>query len=189
LGGRSSRSYIDEGLWDKVKSSIKPGDYVIMQFGHNDGIAPNDPQRPRGTLRGNGDEAKNYYFESIKDSMLIHTFGWYMRKYITETKALGATPIVCSLIPRNHWTDGKVNRDDKSYGLWAKQAAEQCGVSFIDLNNLVADKYDVLGQDFVESMFVADKTHTTINGANLNAFVVAQGVKNLKDCKLSAWVK
>jgi len=189
LGGRSSRSYIEEGLWDKVKSSIKPGDYVIMQFGHNDGGAPNDVQRPRGTLKGNGDEAKNFYMDATKDSLLIHTFGFYMRQYVNEARALGAIPIVCSLIPRNHWTDGKINRDDKTYALWARQAAEQTGAQFIDLNTIIADKYDVLGQNFVECLFVADKTHTTMTGAKLNAFIVSQGVKGLKDCKLSSWVK
>ena len=40
LGGRSSRTYIEEGLWEKVLSAVKPGDYIIMQFGHNDGGAP-----------------------------------------------------------------------------------------------------------------------------------------------------
>jgi alpha-L-arabinofuranosidase len=188
-GGRSSRSFIDEGLWDQVLCKLKPGDFVVMQFGHNDGIAPNDPQRPRGTLRGNGDEAKNFYFEAKKDSMLIHTYGWYMRKYINEAKAKGATPIVCSLIPRNDWKDGKILRNNDSYALWAKQAAEQTGAPFIDLHNLVADKYDQLGQPFVVSMYFGDHTHTSQVGAKLNAFIVALGVKDLKDCKLSTWAK
>jgi alpha-L-arabinofuranosidase/lysophospholipase L1-like esterase len=187
-GGRSSRTYIDEGYWDKVKSALKPGDYVIMQFGHNDGIAPNDPERPRGTLRGNGDEAKSYLMPT-KDSMLIHTYGWYMRKYILEARALGATPIVCSLIPRNDWRNGKIIRSNDSYGLWAKQAAEQTGAYFIDLNNLVSDKYEALGQDFVASMFYGDHTHTSQPGAKLNAFVIANSIKSMKDCKLSTWVK
>ncbi|HET9571522.1 MAG TPA: rhamnogalacturonan acetylesterase [Bacteroidales bacterium] len=189
LGGRSSRTYIEEGLWDKVLSSIKPGDYVIMQFGHNDGGSPNDIQRPRGTLKGNGEEAKNYFMDATKDSLLVHTYGWYMRQYITEAKAHGAIPIVCSLIPRNEWRDGKIIRSGDSYGLWAKQAAEQAGAAFIDLNSLVSDKYDALGQDFVASMYWGDHTHTSQAGAKLNAFIIAQAVKNLKDCKLSAWVK
>lgn len=189
LGGRSSRTYIEEGLWDKVKSSIKPGDYVIMQFGHNDGIAPNDSLRPRGTLKGNSEEARNYYMRALKDSLLVHTYGWYMRQYITEAKSLGAIPIVCSLIPRNDWKNGKIIRGNDSYGLWAKQAAEQTGAAFIDLNNLVSDKYEVLGQDFVASMYWGDHTHTSQPGAKLNAFIIAQAVKDLKGCKLGGWVK
>lgn len=189
LGGRSSRTFIEEGLWAKVKSSIKPGDYVIMQFGHNDGIAPNDPQRPRGTLRGNGEEAKNFFMQKTQDSLLVHTYGWYMRQYIIEAKALGAIPIVCSLIPRNDWKNGKIIRSNDSYGLWAKQAAEQAGAGFIDLNNLVSDKYEALGQDFVASMFWGDHTHTSQPGAKLNAFIIAQEFKKMRGCKLSNWVK
>jgi len=189
LGGRSSRTYIGEGLWDKVLSSVKPGDYIIMQFGHNDGGSPNDIQRPRGTLKGNGEEARNYFMDATKDSLLVHTYGWYMRKYITQAKEHGAIPIVCSLIPRNGWKDGKIVRSGDSYALWAKQAAEQAGATFIDLNALVSDKYDVLGQEFVASMYFGDNTHTSLAGAKINAFIVAQGVKNLKDCKLSSWVK
>jgi len=189
LGGRSSRTYIEEGLWDKVLSSVNPGDYIIMQFGHNDGGAPNDVQRPRGTLKGNGDDAKNFFMEATKDSLLVHTYGWYMRQYILQAKAHGAIPIVCSLIPRNDWKDGKIGRSDDSYALWARQAAEQAGASFIDLNTLVSNKYDVLGQDFVASLYYGDHTHTSLAGAKLNAFIVAQGIKNLKDLKLSAWVK
>jgi len=189
LGGRSSRTYIEEGLWDKVLSAVKPGDYIVMQFGHNDGGAPNDVQRPRGTLKGNGEEAKNYFMDASKDSLLVHTYGWYMRKYITQAKEHGAIPIVCSLIPRNDWKDGKIGRSSDSYGLWARQAADQAGAGFIDLNHLVSDKYDVLGQDFVASLYYGDHTHTSLAGAKLNAFIVAQAIKDLKDCKLSAWVK
>lgn len=189
LGGRSSRTFIEEGLWAKVKSSIKPGDFVIMQFGHNDGIAPNDPERPRGTLRGNGEEAKNFFMQKTQDSLLVHTYGWYMRQYIIEAKALGAIPIVCSLIPRNQWKDGKIIRGNDSYGLWAKQAAEQAGAGFIDLNNLVSDKYEALGQEFVASMFWGDHTHTSQPGAKLNAFIIAQELKKNRNCTLGNWVK
>jgi len=189
IGGRSSRTFIEEGRWAKVKSSIKPGDYVIMQFGHNDGIAPNDSLRPRGTLRGNGEEAKNYYMRHLKDSLLVHTYGWYMRQYITEAKALGAIPIVCSLIPRNQWKDGRIVRGNDSYGLWAKQAAEQAGAGFIDLNNLVSNKYEALGQEFVASMFWGDHTHTSQPGAKLNAFIIAQELKKMKGCMIGNWVK
>jgi len=52
LGGRSSRTFISEGLWDKVLAKVKPGDYVIMQFGHNDAGAVNDTIRARGTIKG-----------------------------------------------------------------------------------------------------------------------------------------
>src|SRR5436190_22627813 len=57
LGGRSSRTFLREGLWEKVRLDIKPGDFVLMQFGHNDG-GPLDEGRARASLKGNGNEAK-----------------------------------------------------------------------------------------------------------------------------------
>ncbi len=55
--GRSSRTFITEGLWDKVRTALKPGDYVLIQFGHNDG-GPPDTDRARGSLAGLGEESK-----------------------------------------------------------------------------------------------------------------------------------
>src|SRR5262245_18603052 len=55
-GGRSSRTFITEGLWDKVLAEMKKGDFVLIQFGHNDGGAINDATRARGSLPGSGGE-------------------------------------------------------------------------------------------------------------------------------------
>src|SRR6185369_14755803 len=55
-GGRSSRTFITEGLWDKVLGEMKKRDFVLIQFGHNDAGAINDPSRARGSLPGIGDE-------------------------------------------------------------------------------------------------------------------------------------
>jgi lysophospholipase L1-like esterase len=57
-GGRSSRTFVTEGLWDQLMASVKPGDIVLIQFGHNDGGAINDTNRARGSLRGIGDETE-----------------------------------------------------------------------------------------------------------------------------------
>jgi alpha-L-arabinofuranosidase len=189
LGGRSSRTYIEEGLWGKVLSSLKPGDYVVMQFGHNDGGEP-DKGRSRATLKGNGDESQVFVMkETTGDTVAVHTYGWYMRQYISDAKAKGAIPVVCSLIPRNDWKDGKIIRNGDTYALWARQAAEAAGAYFIDLNTIVSDKYDILGPDFVSALYYGDHTHTSLAGAKLNAFMVSQGIKQQKGCKLSAWVK
>src|SRR5437764_15424792 len=80
-----------------------------------------------------------------------HSFGWYMRQYIQQIKAKGATPIVLSLIPRNRWTGGKVNRNTNDYALWARQAGAQENVAFIPLNDLIADEYDRPGKEKVQS--------------------------------------
>ncbi len=182
LGGTSSRSYITAGHWERMLKLVKPGDYVIMQFGHNDGGGANG----RGSLRGNGDETQ----ETTRDGKTetVHSYGWYLRKYIADTKAKGATPIVCSLIPRNDWTEGKVRRATGSYGTWAAEAAKQAGVQFIDLNSIIADRYDQVGAEAVKPLFPKEHTHTGWKGAVLNAECVVEGIKNLKDCELSKYL-
>ena len=75
-GGRSSRTFQTEGLWDQVLAEMKAGDFVLIQFGHNDGIAPDDPKRPRGTLRGAGEETREIVHPQTKQKEIVHTFGW-----------------------------------------------------------------------------------------------------------------
>jgi lysophospholipase L1-like esterase len=114
---------------------------------------------------------------------VVHTFGWYLRQYISDAKAKGATPVVLSLIPRNDWKDGKVMRSTEGYGKWAKEAALAGGAAFVDLNSIVADKYDVLGEAKVKEFFPNEHTHTNAAGADLNARAVVEGLKGLKDSR------
>jgi hypothetical protein len=93
IGGRSSRTFITEGRWDKILAALKKGDYVIMQFGHNDAGPLDDTARARGTIRGIGEESSEIYNPIMKKQEVVHTYGWYMRKYINDTKAKGAIPI------------------------------------------------------------------------------------------------
>src|SRR5688572_20647726 len=147
IGGRSSRTFITEGRWDRILATLKKGDYVIMQFGHNDGGPLDDTSRARGTIRGTGPESKDIYNPITKKQEVVYTYGWYMRKYIRDTKAKGAIPIVCSPIPRNDWREGKVIRSSESYSKWAAEIAKEEDAYFIDLNNLVAVKYEEMGAD------------------------------------------
>lgn len=190
LGGRSSRTYISEGLWANVLSHLNPGDYVLLQFGHNDGGEFNTG-RARATIKGNGEESKDYVMieTPTKDTVTVHTYGWYIRQYVKDAKSKGAIPIVVSLIPRNDWRNGKIIRNDDSYALWAKQAAEQTGAHFIDLNKLSCDKFDAIGQDVVANFYFGDHTHTSMAGAQVNAILVSQGIKQLKDLRLAGFVK
>jgi lysophospholipase L1-like esterase len=189
LGGRSSRTFITEGRWDKILANLKPGDYVIMQFGHNDSSPLDDAARARGTIKGIGNESKEIYNPIMKKQEVVYTYGWYMRKYITEAKAKGAIPIVCSPIPRNEWKDGKVIRSGDSYGKWAQDVAKAEGVYFIDLNNLVAAKYEELGAEKVKPFFPADHTHTNLDGAKINAAIVVNALKNINVARLNKYFK
>lgn len=187
LGGRSSRSFLREGLWEKVNAQLKPGDFVIMQFGHNDG-GPIDEGKARASLKGNGEEARLVTIKETGIEEAVHSYGWYLRRYTADTRAKGATPIVVSPVPRNIWKGGRVLRNDTDYGKWAVEAARQGGAIFLDLNALIADRYDVEGQATVSTRYftATDHTHTTAAGAELNAEVLAEALRGLRDSPLPA---
>ena len=186
-GGRSSRSFRYEGLWQKVVNKLQPGDYVLMQFGHNDG-GEIDGDKYRASLKGIGNEEQEITRPDGSKER-VHTYGWYMRKYIDEAKAKGAIPIVCSPIPRNEWENGKVIRNKTNYGGWAKEVSHTEGAYFIDLNTLIADKYDQMGAKIVKQFFPQDHTHTSPAGATLNAGMVVKGIQNLKECPLRNFLR
>ena len=183
-GGRSSRTFLTEGLWEKVAAELKPGDFVLMQFGHNDG-GPLTGPKGRASLKGNGDETQEVTAEGSDKKETVQSYGWYLRRYIADAKAKGATPIVLSQIPRNMWNDEKVSRASRDYGKWAKKAAG--AALFIDLNEIVARHYEELGQEKVKTEFFTEKdhTHTTAAGARMNAAAVVEGIQSLKDCSLA----
>jgi len=186
LGGRSSRTFLTEGLWEKVIAEIKPGDFVLMQFGHNDGGSLNDP-KGRASIKGNGDETKEIVNPTTGVKETVHSYGWYLRRYIRDTKAKGATAIVLSPVPRKIWKDDKtVARASGDYGKWAMEAAKQEGVAFVDLNDLIAQRYEVLGKEKVETLFGDEHTHTNAEGAALNADMVVVGLKSMKNSPFTA---
>lgn len=127
--------------------------------------------------------------ETTKRNQVVYSYGWYIRKYIRDARLKGAVPVVVSPVPRDRWKDGKVERNDNSYGKWAKEAAEMEGAFFIDVNKLVADKYDAMGHDEVTKLFMADHTHTKYQGALLNASIIMEGVRSLSQLGLNKYVK
>ena len=188
IGGRSSRTFLTEGRWEKILQTLKKGDYVIMQFGHNDAGPLDDTARARGTIRGIGNEEKEIYNPIRKVSEVVHTYGWYMRKYVQETKAKGAIPIICSPVPRNNWKDGKIARGNQDYALWAKQVAEQEKAYFIDLNEKIAREYEKMDTASVNKLFFGDHTHTSRAGAEINAAKVAEGLNGIKGLKVKKYM-
>lgn len=189
IGGRSSRTFINEGRWDRVLDKLQRGDYVIMQFGHNDGGPLDDTARARGTIKGIGEDSVAIYNPILKKNEVVHTYGWYMRKYIQDAKAKGAISIVCSPIPRNIFKDGKVERANTSYGKWAEDVAKANGAFFLPLNDLIADQYDKLGPDSVKHFFPGDHTHPNRNGSLLNADMVVKGIWDLRNNDLKEYLK
>ncbi len=187
LGGRSSRTFLTEGHWEEVLNHLQPGDVVVMQFGHNDASPLDDAARARGTLKGVGEETQAVENPIMHRHEIVHTFGWYMRKFVTDTRGRGALPVLCSPIPRLNWKDGHIVRGKTEYAGWAEEVAKSAGVPFVDINDLIARKYDEMGADKVTPLFPADNTHTNLEGAEINAACVIKGLKELRDDPLAAF--
>jgi len=188
IGGRSSRTFQNEGRWDKVLAEMKPGDLVLIQFGHNDVGRYDDPAaKERPSLHGEGDDTVDV---TKKDGSkeTVHTFGWYMRKYGNDARAKGAAAIFCSMVPHKDWENGKIVRKEReTFVEWTKNAAVATGAAFIDLNESAARRLEALGPEKVQALFGDARTHSTPAGALLNAETVVAGLKALKRPNLSRY--
>jgi lysophospholipase L1-like esterase len=95
LGGTSSRTfYNNPKLWQQVLDSIRSGDYVIMQFGHNDSSPIVDTLRARGTIKGNGDEYREVNNPLLKQREMVYSYGFYLRRFVKNIQDKGATAIM-----------------------------------------------------------------------------------------------
>ena len=189
MAGRSTRSYIREGRWEKVYNSLQPGDFVLIQFGHND-ICPITDRKERGVIPGTADTCHVFKMEKDGRYEVVYSFGWYLKKMIDDTREKGATPILLSLTTRNEWPEGKVERRNSSYGKWYCEVVEDTGVEFVDAHNLIADYLDkhYKGKADAASYFKKDHTHTSYQGARSNARIIAKGIRQI-DSHLSVFLK
>jgi lysophospholipase L1-like esterase len=193
IGGRSSRTYQTEGRWAAVLATVQPGDFVIVQFGHNDSSPVNeDPPvtaktRARGTIRGVGEESREVDNILTGKHEVVYSYGRYIRRYVEDIRTRQATPIVLSLVPRNAWKDGNVVRSrPNNYGEWARLVAETTGAAFIDHNEIIAREMEKLGADQVGPLF-ADNLHATPAGALFNARAAVAGIKSLPGAPFAAY--
>lgn len=162
VGGRSSKSFRDEGKWDKAVA-LK-GDYMLIQFGHNDqpGKGPERETDPNTTYKDN------------------------MKRYVTEAKAAGFKPIiVTSLVRRKFGPDGKFKSDLIPYVTAAKAAAEETHTPILDLHALSLARCDELGKEKCEALSPLDKegkvdtTHLKDNFGDIIGELVVQGLKEV----------
>jgi lysophospholipase L1-like esterase len=193
LGGRSSRTFITEGHWDKLLAEIRPGDFVLIQFGHNDAGALNVeppgsklPLRARGTIPGIGEETEAIDNVITKKHEVVHTFGWYVRKMIADVRARHAIPIVLTLTVRNEWQEGRIQCNGAGYRQWDRDIATAENVAFVDVTRIIADRYQQLGQTAVAKFFDKDTVHTNPVGADVNAQAVVAGLRALPGTPLSS---
>ena len=201
MAGRSCRSYLNEGRWERVYNSLKPGDFVLIQFGHND-ISPIDKPKYRGAIATAKDTCHVYRMQAAKEDLskqnvidqklkantqvgsyeVVYSFGWYLKKFIQDVREKGATPILVSLTPRNEWSNGKIERRNDTYGKWYREVVEETGVEFVDLHNITADFLDKKCGKKEKAMkyFNHDHTHTSLLGAKTNAQSIAKGLRDNK---------
>ena len=192
--GRSCRSYLREGRWDKVINDVQPGDFVTIQFGHND-ICPITDAKARGVIPGTKDSLHVFKLDNGQYEV-VYSFGWYLKKMIDDCREKGATPILVSLTPRNEWPGGKIERRDDSYGKWYREVVAETGVEFIDMHNISADfldkKFAVKSlpadkdkakaevakiKEKAGTYFKKDHTHASKLGAQMNAQSFAKGLR------------
>lgn len=182
FGGTSSRSFYNGFFWQNLRPQIKRGDFVLMQFGANDNGG-------KGGLPGVGEETRTNFAGGQME--IVHTFGWYLRRFVKETRDQGGTPIICSLTPRKNWTsDGHFRRDNATHAAWAAEVAKETNTPFVDLYELIARRYETLGPEKVASLYVPsprEGLHTGWDGAVINAECVIEGLKALKDDPLAPY--
>ena len=170
--GRSCRSYLAEGRWDKVYNSLQPGDYVTIY----ENVVDKTLTVTAGIRPG--------------DYVVVYSFGWYLKKFIDDVREKGATPILVSLTPRNEWPGGKIERRNDTYGKWYREVVEETGVEFVDLHNITADFLDKKcgSKEKASKYFKHDHTHTSLLGAKTNAKSVAKGLRDINS-KLAGYLK
>lgn len=176
--GRSCRTFLNEKRWEQVYNSIRPGDYVLIQFGHND-IGAIDKKPERAAIAGTADTCHVYKMQSNGHYELVYSFGWYLRRFIEDVREKGGTPILVSLTPRNEWKNGHIERRNDTYGKWYHEVVEQTGVAYVDLHNIAADHYDRLGQQAVVPYYCHDHTHSSQKGAKAIAQSIAKGLRDI----------
>ncbi|MBO9673581.1 MAG: rhamnogalacturonan acetylesterase [Sphingobacteriaceae bacterium] len=171
-GGRSTRTFFEEGRWKEVLSALQKNDLVLIQFGHND-AAKDKPER---------------YVD-------IPGYKDFLRLYVKETREKGAFPILITPVTRNYpWKDGKLGSAHGEYPQAVKDVAKELNVAFIDLTSLSADFFTTKGNEFVSKHFfmnldsakyqaypkgLKDNTHFQPEGAKAIAQLVYNGLKNI----------
>ena len=130
-GGRSTRTFFEEGRWAAVYNALKKNDIVMMQFGHND-AAVDKPER----------------------YVNIAGYKEYLRLYVNQTREKGAIPILMTPVNRNYpWKDGKLSNVHGEYPNAVKEVAKELNVKLIDLTQLSIDAFTEKGQTEVTSKY------------------------------------
>ncbi len=158
--GRSTKSFIDEGRWKEVVDSLRKGDYVVIQFGHND-------QKTEEKLHTDA-------FGSFKKNL---------KYFVEQTRERGAHPILCTSIVRRHFDDrGKVKDTHGDYILATREVAQELKVPLVDLQENTRQLLNKLGREASKPLYVfnkgrQDSTHLSHYGATEVALLFVRGMQ------------
>jgi hypothetical protein len=115
-----------------------------------------------------------------------------MRKYVTDARAKGMTPIICSPIPHCPRTQVQPGDVEKSnYVVWSEEVAKSQNAHFIHLNRITMNHYATMTPADIKAKYFTpgtDNTHTSPAGAERNAISVVEGIRGLKDCPLAGYL-
>lgn len=160
VNGRSSKSFINGGRWQKVVDQIKPGDYVFIQFGHND-------NKPDSTIHTDAETS----------------FKANLTRFVSESREKGATPVLfTSIVRRAFSSDGKLRDTHGRYVEVVRELASQLKVPCIDLNASTRELVEEMGEDASKSLFnwgdgKQDNTHLNGVGARKVARMALEEIK------------
>ena len=152
--GRSTKSFIDLGLWDKVLSAVEPGDYVFIEFGHND-AKEDDPARYAPA------------FGAYQDNL---------RKFIDGVREKGGTPVLLTPIARRWFKEGVLDRNcHTDYPAAMKEVAAEKGVTLLDVTTITLDWLEALGDEPSKAYFMIS------TGKNDNTHLVPAGARKVTE--------
>lgn len=182
LGGTSPRTFYTI-LWQPVLEAVKKGDYVFLELGHNDN-GPIDSIRARSSYRPDGklevkEDSISIYNKVTRKQETVYTFGGYMRRFINEIRAKGATPILFTLTPRNDYEADNPKRIQRKLSDFTPAIfaiGKETNTPVIDLNDISATKLEQYGPWKANYHFYLDKIHSSAYGARMNAASAAEGI-------------
>ncbi|KAI4727553.1 SGNH hydrolase [Aureobasidium sp. EXF-10728] len=185
FAGRSARSFTREGRFDEIGKLIKKGDFVVIEFGHNDGTSK--PDNGRSDCPGSGTEtcqytykkkpnAYNVFFRFSGVTETVHTFPYYLEQAAKSFVAKGAHVLISSQTPNNPDESGVFVSAPSRFVDLAKTAAANAKVDFVDHSAYALAAYKPLSVQTVDSYFPNDHTHTAPKGADLVAQAFVRGL-------------
>lgn len=184
LGGTSSRTYYNYE-WPTVKKGIKEGDLVVISFGHNDG---GSNWTSKSTIGGTSSTEQRVVTNDKGVTETVYSYGQYLRLFVDEAIALGATPVICSRTPRGSFSNGKPTMDT-NYRKWSQEIAKEKGVAFIDIEGVANPLHAKYGEWKVTQLYYNGTLHTSLMGAWHNAYCAALSIAANKDNPLNDYLK